>query len=66
MTLHSLKVERVQDPCSRNLWSGNRVVDPRISNTAFGRITVGGEVYEHDVVIRLPVAASASKNCSGK
>jgi hypothetical protein len=26
---------------------------PTIRNAEFGRITVGGEVYEHDVVIRL-------------
>ena len=29
------------------------IMEPIIQNTEFGSITVGGEVYEHDVVIRL-------------
>jgi hypothetical protein len=28
-------------------------MDPRIDGTAFGSITIGGKVFEHDVIIRL-------------
>ena len=28
-------------------------MEPRIEDTQFGSITVGGEVYEHDIVIRV-------------
>jgi hypothetical protein len=33
--------------------NGAPVMGPTIDGTAFGSITIAGEVYEHDVVIRL-------------
>ena len=37
----------------RNKYFNSTIMNPKIDNTEFGSITIGGEVIEHDVIIHL-------------
>ena len=45
----------------RRLGVGGLAVNPRIDATRFGSITIAGEEYEHDIVIRLDGAVKKRK-----